>query len=84
MTDGTWRWTKPFSISTAGVQAVQLFIGRHTATLNVHVAELGGLQKQASTVATFKLSVSIDSPMLLSKSDLEFGKGSFADSPPSS
>ena len=51
VSDGVWRWTKPFDISTTGVQEIQLFVGINTATLYVHVTELGGLQKQASITA---------------------------------
>ena len=51
MTDGVWRWTKPFDISTTGVQEIQLFVGINTATLYVQVTDLGGLQKQASMTA---------------------------------
>ena len=51
VTDGVWRWTKPFDISTTGVQEIQLFVGINTAALYVHVTDLGGLQKQASITA---------------------------------
>ena len=51
VTDGVWRWTKPFDISATGVQEIQLFVGINTATLYVHVTDLGGLQKQASMTA---------------------------------
>ena len=51
VTDGVWRWTKPFDISTTSVQEIQLFVGINTATLYVHVTDLGGLQKQASMTA---------------------------------
>ena len=46
VTDGSWRWTKPFSISQAGIQAIDIPVGRHMASLIIRVTQIGGLQKQ--------------------------------------
>ena len=50
VTDGVWRWTKPFSIDTLGVQTVQLSVGKDTASLHVQVTSIGGLQKQVGAL----------------------------------
>lgn len=44
--DGSWRWTKPFSIGEAGIQAIDIPIGRYMATLLIKINLIGGLQKQ--------------------------------------
>ena len=46
VTDGVWRWTKPFSVAGEGVEPVEVYIGRHTAQLSVAVTAIGGLQKE--------------------------------------
>lgn len=49
--DGSWRWTKPFSIREVGVQAIDIPIGRYMANLIVKVKLIGGIQKQVYVFA---------------------------------
>ena len=50
VSEGVWRWTKPFTITHEGTQSVEVFIGRHTALVSVCVANIGGLQKQVRSL----------------------------------
>ena len=66
MTDGVWRWTKPFSITSVGSQSVDVYIGTHTALVNVTVINIGGLQKQVLCVCVCVcVCVSVRESMIL-------------------
>ena len=60
VTDGEWRWTKPFSIAEDGSRNVEVYIGRHTAVVNVCVTNIGGLQKKVRKLTYFYFFSSLD------------------------
>jgi hypothetical protein len=66
VTDGVWRWTKPFSISKEGTQSIEVYIGRHTALVHIHVANIGGLQRKVTLTGNWTFSSALPFPLHLS------------------
>ncbi len=60
---GEWRWSRPFSIDSCGLKAVQVYVGTFPATLHVRVSDIGGLQKMVTLYGGWQFSSLLPFPL---------------------